>query len=67
MTIRKSAETLYPKPKERREAMGLTHADIVSLIADEGFESCLEKIRTDSAFVRKFQLESLREYIAAWR
>lgn len=47
--------------------MGLTHADIVSLIADEGFESCLEKIRTDSAFVRKFQLESLREYIAAWR
>lgn len=54
-------ETLYPKPKERREAMGLTHADIVSLIADEGFESCLEKIRTDSAFVRKFQLESLRE------
>src|SRR5665647_1985727 len=35
-------ETLFPKPKERREAMGLTHPEIVSYIADEGFDACLE-------------------------
>lgn len=52
---------LFPKPKDRREAMGLTHPDIVSLIADEGLESCLERVKTDNAFVRQYALESLRE------
>lgn len=52
---------LFPKPKDRREAMGLTHPDIVSFIADEGLESCLERIKTDNAFVRQYALESLRE------
>ncbi len=54
-------EKLFPKPKDRREAMGLTHPDIVSLIADDGIEACIEKVRTDNAFVRKYALESLRE------
>ena len=52
---------LFPKPKDRREAMGLTHPDIVSFIADEGLESCLERVRSDNAFVRQHALESLRE------
>ena len=45
---------LFPKPKDRREAMGLTHPDIVSFIADEGLESCLERVKSDNAFVRQF-------------
>lgn len=52
---------LFPKPKDRREAMGLTHPDIVSFIADEGLENCLERVKSDNAFVRQYALESLRE------
>lgn len=52
---------LFPKPKDRREAMGLTHPEIVSFIADEGLESCLERVKSDNAFVRQYALESLRE------
>lgn len=52
---------LFPKQKDRREAMGLTHPDIVSFIADEGLESCLERVKSDNAFVRRYALESLRE------
>ncbi|MCR4304513.1 MAG: DEAD/DEAH box helicase family protein [Gallionella sp.] len=54
-------ETLFPKPKERREAMGLTHPEMVSYIADEGYEACLERVLNDNKFVREFALESLRE------
>ena len=52
---------LFPSNKDRREAMGLTHPDIVGYIADEGLESCIEKVKTDNAFVRQYALESLRE------
>ena len=52
---------LFPKPKDRRESMGLTHPDIVSFIADEGLESCLQRVKSDNAFVRQYALESLRE------
>lgn len=54
-------ERLFPNNKDRREAMGLTHPDIVSLIADEGLDRCIEKVKTDNAFVRQYALESLRE------
>jgi len=54
-------EKLFPKPKERREAMGLTHPEIVSYIADEGFDACLERVLNDNRFVREYALESLRE------
>lgn len=54
-------EKLFPKPKDRREAMGLTHPEIVSYIADDGFEACLERVLNDNSFVRKYSLESLRE------
>jgi len=52
---------LFASKKDRRQAMGLTHPDIVSFIADEGLENCLERVKTDNAFVRKYALESLRE------
>ncbi len=53
--------TLFPKPKDRREAIGLTSRDIVDMIADDGLEAVLELVQTDNAFVRKHGLESLRE------
>ncbi|MEO7160840.1 MAG: hypothetical protein ABIX00_10145, partial [Polaromonas sp.] len=55
---------LFPKPKDRREAMGLTSREIVDLIADDGFEAVIERIKTDNAFVKKHSLESLRETFA---
>lgn len=54
-------EKLFPKQKDRREAMGLTHKDIVSFIADEGLDACIERVKADNAFVRQYALESLRE------
>ena len=56
--------TLFPKPKDRREAMGLTSREIVDLIADDGFEAVIERIKADNAFVKKHGLESLRETFA---
>lgn len=52
---------LFPSKKERREAMGLTHPEVVSFIADTDFETCIERVKTDNAFVRRYALESLRE------
>ena len=57
-------KTLFSKPKDRREAMGLTSRDIVDMIADEGLDAVIERIQTDNAFVRKHGLESLRETFA---
>lgn len=55
---------LFPKPKDRREAMGLTAREIVDLIADDGLDAVIERIKADNAFVRKHSLESLRETFA---
>lgn len=52
---------LFPKPKDRREAMGLISREIVDMIADDGLESVLEQVQTNNAFVRQYKLESLRE------
>ncbi|MGB4468687.1 MAG: hypothetical protein WBI41_11665 [Azovibrio sp.] len=52
---------LFPKAKDQREAMGLTHPEIVSLIAGEGLEGCMARVLDDNAFVRQYALESLRE------
>lgn len=53
--------TLFPKPKDRREAMGLTSREIVDMIADDGLDAVLARLQTDNAFVRQHGLESLRE------
>lgn len=55
---------LFPKPKDRREAMGLTSREIVDLIADDGFDAVIDRLQTDNAFVKKHSLESLRETFA---
>lgn len=55
---------LFPKGKDRREAMGLTSREIVDLIADDGLEAVIERLQTDNAFVKKHSLESLRETFA---
>ncbi|MEO6320407.1 MAG: hypothetical protein ABIR56_07045 [Polaromonas sp.] len=55
---------LFPKAKDRREAMGLTSREIVDLIADDGFDAVIERIKTDNAFVKNHSLESLRETFA---
>ena len=52
---------LFPQPKDRRAAMGLTSPAIVTLIADEGLEAVLQRLPTDNAFVKQHGLESLRE------
>ncbi|MEY4758271.1 MAG: hypothetical protein RJA34_3169 [Pseudomonadota bacterium] len=52
---------LFPSKKDRREAMGLTHPEIVAFIADTDLETCLESVKFDNAFVRQYALESLRE------
>ncbi|MDP2812054.1 MAG: DEAD/DEAH box helicase family protein [Rhodocyclaceae bacterium] len=55
---------LFPAPRDRRAAMGLTSSEIVVLIADEGLEAVLQRLQTDNAFVRQHGLESLRESLA---
>ena len=39
---------LFPSKKNRREAMGLTHPEIVAFIADVDLETCLERVKTDT-------------------
>ena len=55
---------LFPAPRDRRAAMGLTSPEIVALIADDGLEAVLRRLPTDNAFVKKHGLESLRETLA---
>jgi type III restriction enzyme len=52
---------LYPKPRELREALGLTADAIRDFAEDSGQEALWERIRTDDNFVRDFKLEALRE------
>ena len=53
---------LIPKGKDLREALNLTHRDIVEYLADGNtIEDLWERIRTDDDFVRAFKLEALRE------
>ncbi len=59
--IPKLYETLFPSHRERREAMGLTSHDLLELIADEGLDAFLARLKTDDALVRRHKLESLRE------
>ncbi|MEO7864096.1 MAG: DEAD/DEAH box helicase family protein, partial [Nitrospirales bacterium] len=51
----------YPKQSELLTALGLDHGDIKEYVLDEGFNALLKRIKTDDAFVRDFDLESLRE------
>jgi len=50
-----------PRPRELREAMGLTQDAIRDFVEDNGIDALWERIRTDDDFVRDFRIESLRE------
>jgi type III restriction enzyme len=61
-TIPKLYEALYPKLKDRLGAMGVSPKLFEE--ADYDIDALLERINTDNAFVRKHQLESLRETLS---
>lgn len=53
---------LFPDPRARCEAMGLTHKDILETMAfGGGIDAVIARMQSDDAFVRRYGLESLRE------
>ena len=52
---------LSPRPRELREAFGLTQDAIRDFVEDEGVDALWQRIKTDGAFVKDFKLEALRE------
>ncbi len=58
-TIPQLYTALFPSRKDRVRAMGISPQLFEQ--ADYDLEALIERIRTDNAFVRKHQLESLRE------
>src|SRR5690606_16530661 len=54
-------QSFYPKPRELREALGLTQDAIRDFVEDHGIEALWDRIKTDDDFVRDFRIESLRE------
>ena len=57
-------DALFPSPKDKREALGLTSKVCIEMLADDGHDAVMERIRTDNDFVRKQGLESLRETLS---
>jgi hypothetical protein len=51
----------FPKPRELREALGLTNDALRDYVEDHGAAALWQRIRTDDGFVKDFKLESLRE------
>lgn len=51
----------FPKPRELREALGLTRDEIRNYVEDHGIDALWERTKTDDHFVRDFRLESIRE------
>ena len=58
-------EILFPDPEQRCTAMGLTHPDVLKLMAfGGGLAPVIARMQSDNAFVRRYGLESLRETFA---
>ena len=58
-------EILFREPERRCTAMGLTHPDVLKLMAfGGGLAPVIARMQSDNAFVRKHSLESLRETFA---
>src|SRR5918994_1737842 len=49
-------QRLFPRTRELREALSLTHESIRDYVEDHGINALWEHIKTDDAFVRTFQL-----------
>ena len=58
-TVPELYEQLYPKPKDRLAAMGVSSELFAEV--DFDFDALIERVRTDNQLVRQNQLESLRE------
>lgn len=54
-------QKLIPSKVELRKALGLTSDALREYAEEYGFDSLIEHIRNDDAFVKKHKLESLRE------
>ena len=52
---------LFPRVTERLTALGITHPDMREMVLDITYEGLIEKIRSDSDFVRQYKLEAVRE------
>lgn len=50
-----------PRPRELREALGLTQDAIRDFVEDHGIDALWDRIKTDDNFVRDFRIEALRE------
>jgi len=58
-------ELLFPDHEQRCIAMGLTHPELLKLMAfGGGSAAVIQRMGTDNAFVRQYGLESLRETFA---
>ena len=54
----------FPRPRELREALGLTQDAIRDFVEDNGIDALWDRIKTDDGFVRDFRIEALRETLA---
>ena len=61
-TVPELYERLYPKPKDRLAAMGVS--DELFGEVDYDFDTLIERVRTDNPLVREHRLESLRETLS---
>lgn len=55
---------LFPKKSELLEALGLNHPDIRTYVMDYEMEGLFTRIKTDDPFVKKYQLQAVRETLA---
>ena len=54
-------QQLFPKARELREALGMSHEAIRDYVEDYGMDELWKHIRTDDDFARKYMLDALRE------
>ncbi len=54
----------YPQPADVLRALNMRNPDISDIVMNEGIDGLFEKIKTDSAFVKKYRLENLRESLS---
>lgn len=52
---------VFPKTTELLDALGLGHRDIKDLAINESLDKILTRVKRDDEFVRKYQLQALRE------
>jgi predicted nucleotidyltransferase len=51
----------FPKPADFVKALGLGDRSILELLANDGLEAVLDRVRTDDEFVRAYRAQAVRE------